>query len=434
VSISIQRLVPLGQLVWLLVLIGAVSDVSRVAAEDANSPANSAWTQWRGSQGTGISEANDLPVQWDESHLIWTAELDGRGQSSPIAWGNRIFLTTASKGGHECAVVCIDRESGQQLWKADIPNDEPEKIHGMNTWATPTCACDGQLVVASFGDAGLHCYDLDGTRRWSVELGKFSRSGWGSGSSPVILDDLVIQTCDADNVSFLVGINKYNGQEVWRTPRPELRSFSTPVLIDTGKRKELVLNGSAGIHAYDPSQGNLLWFCSGGSGRGTPTVVPGAGLVIAISGRRRGAGDMMAVRPGGSGDVTTTQLVWSVARGSGRDLPSPIVVGDYLFTVDLRPGLATCYHTATGKELWKKRLRGNFSASPIAAGGLIYVLSESGETTVIKPERQYHEIARNRLSADDEEIFRASLMPYEGRIFCRSDRRLYCVGKFPVSK
>ena len=425
-SINFKRTLSPTKFLWLVVLIATVGVASPAAASDGNSPANSTWGQWRGPQGTGISDDNDLPIEWDDSNVVWTTELEGRGQSSPIAWGDRIFLTTASNQGRDCAVVCIDLNSGQRLWNQKVVNDPPEKIHRMNTWATPTCACDGQSVVASFGNAGLHCYDLDGKHRWSKDLGQFERSGWGSGSSPVIVGDLVIQTCDADNVSFLVGINKGDGQEVWRTPRPELRSFSTPLLIDTGQRQELVLNGGAGMHAYDPSDGDLLWFCQGGSGRGTPTVVSGAGLVIAISGRRRGAGDMMAVRPGGTGDVTT-QLEWSAARGSGRDLPSPIIVGDYLFAVDLRPGLATCYQTATGKQLWRKRLAGNFSASPIAAGGLIYALNEVGETTVIKPGPRYQEISVNRLRTAEDEVFRASLMPYHGRLFCRSDKRLYCI-------
>ena len=139
---------------------------------------------------------------------------------------------------------------------------------------------------------------------------------------------------------------------------------------------------------------------------------------------------MMAVRPGGAGDITTTHRVWQIKRG-GRDLPSPLVVGDYLFTVNLRPGIATCYEVATGKELWKRRLVGNFSASPIAAAGLIYVVNESGETFVIKPGPQYDEVARNRLDADDDEVFRASPMPYDGHLFLRSDKRLYCIGKSP---
>ena len=405
-----------------------VGEFRPAAANADDVSAASAWGQWRGPLGTGVS-AHGVPVQWDNEDVLWTTELQGRGQSSPVAWGDRIFLTTASKDGHDCAVVCIDAGSGEQLWRADVENETPEKIHGMNTWATPTCACDGQLVVASFGNAGLHCYDMDGNHRWSKDLGKFERSGWGSGSSPVMVDNLVIQACDADNVSFLVAINKADGQEIWRTTRPEMRSFSTPILIDAGGRRELVINGHSGMHAYDPSKGDLLWHCSGGSGRGTPTVVSGAGLVIAISGRRRGVGDMMAVRPGGSGDVTKTGLAWSVARGSGRDLPSPIVVGDYLLAVDLRPGLATCYEAARGYELWKKRLPGQYSASPIAAGGLVYALNESGETTVIKPGPRYQQIAANEFEVRDDEVFRASLMPYNGRIFCRSDKRLYCIGK-----
>lgn len=207
---------------------------------------------------------------------------------------------------------------------------------------------------------------------------------------------MVIQTCDADNVAFLVALNAHDGEEVWRTSRATNRSFSTPVLMDTDHRQELVLNGHFGPAAYDPLSGRELWSCTGGSGRGTPTVVSAQGMAIVISGRSRGDGDMMAIRLGGEGDVTETHRVWNIERG-GRDLPSPIVVEDYLVTVNIRPGLATCYEVATGKELWKHRLQGKFSSSPIAVKGLVYVLTESGETYVIEPGPRYREVARNRI-------------------------------------
>ncbi len=404
---------------------GSAGELAKAVASTGS---GQTWAQWRGPYGTGHSNERDLPVSWNDDNVRWIAELGGRGQSSPIVWQDRIFLTIASQDGYDCAILAIDRKGGKELWKTPVRNETPEKLHSMNTWATPTCACDGEVVVASFGDGGLHCCDLSGKNLWSHDLGKFDRRGWGSGSSPVIVGDLVILTCDADNSAFMVAFNKTSGKEIWRTERPNNRSFSTPLLIDTGKRKELVVNGHAGIHAYNPANGELLWYCLGGTGRGTPTVVTGNGMVIVVSGRSGRDGDLMAIEPGGSGDVAKTHLKWSKKRG-GRDLPSPIVVGDYLFIVNLRPGIATCYDVKSGEQLWQQRMGGSFSASPIAVDGLIYVLSEAGETTVIKPGKKYDEVARNRLPSEKDEIFRACLMPYDGRIYCRSDRRLFCIGK-----
>ena len=386
------------------------------------------WPQWRGPKGTGHSQEHDLPVHWDAAHVVWSTPLTGRGHSSPVAWGDRLFLTVAAADGSRRSVVCHDVRTGQLLWEQAASSGEPEMIHAMNSWATPTCATDGRRVVAFFGDGGLDCFDLDGKPLWSRDLGSFETAGWGMASSPVLVGELVIQTCDGDNLAFVAAFDKQTGQEVWRTERPAMRSFSTPVLIDTPQRRELVINAHDGMRAYDPTTGSELWYVTGASGRGTPSVVPGAGLVLSLSGRSQGESDLMAVRPGGTGDVTASGLAWQAKRG-GRDLPSPIVVDDYLCTVNLRPGIAACYEVATGRELWKQRLTGNFSASPIAVDGLVYLLNESGETYVVKPDREYREVARNRLDAADDEVFRASPMPYAGRLFLRSDKRLYCIGK-----
>jgi len=394
---------------------------------------DSQWPGWRGPDGAGHSDETGLPVAWDAKNVVWTTQLKGRGQSSPIAWQDRIFLTTATERGARREVVCIDRKNGHVLWERVAWTGEPEGIHSMNSWASPTCATDGQRVVACFGNGGLHCYDLNGNILWSRDLGRFENANWGFGSSPIIVENLVIQACDADNDAFLVAIDKQSGAEVWRTPRPKSRSFSTPLLINTGARRELVINGHSGMRSYDPSTGKELWFCTGGSGRGTPTVVTGRGLVIVLSGRTRGDGDLMAFRPGGSGDVTVTHNAWHVRRG-GRDLPSPIVVDDFLIVANLRTGIGSCYDVTTGKLHWKNRLHGRFSASPIETGGLVYILSESGETIVIKPDREYREVARSRLNAEDDEVFRTSLMPYAGHIFCRSDKRLYCIGNGTSAK
>jgi outer membrane protein assembly factor BamB len=237
----------------------------------------------------------------------------------------------------------------------------------------------------------------------------------------------VIQNCDAENDAFVVAVDKRTGATVWKTPRevPERGGWSTPVLIKAGGRDELVLNGAKEVTAYDPATGKPLWSCKSFVGRGEPTATLGNGLLYIVSGLR---GDMYVVRPGGSGDVTKTHMVWHAPRRGGRDQPSPIVIGKYVLVADMT-GITTCYEGDTGKELWKERLNGKFSSSPIAAGGLAYFQDEAGVTSVIEPGPKMKLVARNELPASDDEIFRASLTPAAGQMFSRSDQMLYCIGR-----
>ncbi len=382
------------------------------------------WPQWRGPQGNGHT-SQKLPLNWSENDVAWKVHLPGVGQSSPIVWGDRIFLTSAADGGSQRILFCIDGRQGKIVWQQTVWTGSPEKTHVMNNRASATCATDGERVVAFFGKGGLHCYSLEGDLLWSRELGEFA-GPWGTAASPIIVGDLVIQNCDADDEAYLIAVDKQTGKTVWKTPRLATRGWSTPILVDSDKRQELVLNGHEGMHGYDPQTGKELWFCKMDRGRGTPTVAQYKDLLIAVSGR---PGDMVATKGGGSGLVNSSHEVWRTSRRGGRDLPSPIVVGDDLVVFSLRPGMAACYDAATGKERHRIRLEGNFSASPIVSQGLIYIPNEAGEIFVIRAGSQLEVVARNPSLASGEEIFRASLTPYEGRILCRSDRVLYCIGK-----
>jgi outer membrane protein assembly factor BamB len=301
----------------------------------------------------------------------------------------------------------------------------PEKSHAMNGWASPTCATDGERVVAFFGRGGLHCYTVEGKPLWSRDLGPFA-GPWGTAASPVLVGDLVIQNGDAEDDAFLLALDKRTGRTVWRTPRevPECGGWSTPVLVTAGGRPELVLNGAKAVIAYDPATGRPLWSCRSFNGRGEPTATPGHGLLFLVNGLQ---GDLYAVRPGGDGDVTQTHMAWHTPRRGGRDQPSPIVVGDYLVVANM-DGIATCYEAATGKERWKERLEGKFSSSPVAAGGRAYFQNEAGVTFVLEPGPAKKLVARNDLGAGPDEVFRASLTPSGGQFFSRSDRALYCIG------
>lgn len=402
-----------------IVALGCFSLCTNATSADAN------WPRWRGADGTGISTEAELPVTWSSEDVAWKTSLPGVGQSSPIVWGDRIFLTSALDGGRERQVLCVSRDTGEILWTHTAWTGDPEVTHKMNNRASSTCACDGEHVVAFFGRGGLHCYDLSGELLWSRDLGAFE-GPWGTGASPIIVGDLVVQNCDADDKSYLLAVDKRTGKDVWKTERFTVRGWSTPILIEAGGRKELVINGHTGINAYDPATGKELWFCKGDRGRGTPTVARYNDIVIAVSGR---PGAMFAVRTGGNGAVNETHEVWRTQRRGGRDLPSPIVVGDYLVVASLNPGIISCYEAGTGKLVDKIRVDGNFSASPFAANGLIYLPNEAGKTFVLRAGRKLEVVATNSIDPADNEVFRASLTPSRGQILSRSDRVLYCIGK-----
>ncbi len=406
------RLLP----VWTVLLL--------VASQAVNLAAETNWTRWRGPQGNGHTDQK-LPVQWSEQDVVWRTDLPGRGQSSPVVWGDRIFLTAALEDGRERVVLCLNRKDGRILWQKTAWTGSPEKTHAMNPWASATCATDGQRVVAFFGKGGLHCYDMEGNKLWSRDLGSFE-GPWGTAASPIIVGDLVIQNCDADETAYLLGVDKQTGADVWRTPREAVRGWSTPIVVENNGRTELVVNGHVGINAYDPQSGKELWFCKGSTGRGTPTLAAYKDILISVCGR---PGEMVAVRGGGQGDVSGTHEAWRTARRGGRDLPSPTVVGDHLMVLSFRPGIASCYDAASGNELWKERLAGEFSASPIVANGMLFIPNEQGETFVIRPGEKLDVVARNRVNSKPEEIFRASLAPSDGQLLLRSDRALYCIGK-----
>ena len=382
------------------------------------------WSSFRGPLGTGLS-SQSLPTKWNEKSIAWRAEIEGSGQSSAVNWGNKIFLTSAKDNGLTRLVLCLDASNGKVLWKKTIEVDAPEQSHKMNSWATPSCATDGERVVAFFGKGGLHCFDLDGKPLWSrIDLGSFP-GNWGIAASPLILDGKVIQNCDAEGNSYLLAVDKKTGETVWITPRKSTPKggWSTPILIDTGKRKELVLNGEFGVQAYDPETGKDYWFCKSFNGRGSPVPFFANNLVYVVNGQ---PGDLYVVKPGGEGDVTDTHMAYHAKRVGGRDLPSPVVVGNYLFVVSLS-GIATTYNALDGEIYYSERLGGSFSASPMVANGLAYLLSEAGETVGVRPGKTLDIVSRNNLGLSSEETFRAAISPIDGRLFLRSSKALYCI-------
>jgi outer membrane protein assembly factor BamB len=420
------------------------------AAPTTIEPPSSNWPRWRGPQENGHAADPKLPVKWTDADVAWKTSLPGDGQSTPIIWGDRIFLTSALGGGKERLVFAVDRRDGKLLWRQTAWKGEAaEPIHKMNGWASASCATDGEIVAAFFGrGGGLHVYTVDGKHLWSKELGHFE-SPWGVAACPILVDDMIVQNCDADLDGYIAAFDKRTGKVIWRTDRLSQfdaktkakrdtddaaattggkisnRGWSTPIVTTLGGRRELVLNGHEGVRAYDPATGKELWFCKSFAGRGEPTVTPAGELLCVVNGL---SGDFYAVKPGGSGDVTATHMAWHTPRKGGRDTPSPIVVGKFAIVTDMK-GIFTCYDVKDGHEYWKERVGGNFSGSPIANNGLVYFLDEDGRTVVIKPAESLQIVAENQLTSADDEIFRASPTPCDGQLFIRSTKVLYCIGK-----
>ena len=387
--------------------------------------AESNWPGWRGPEANGHSREAGLPHQWTKESVTWKIKLVGRGHSSPTIWGQRIFLSSALHDGQQRIVMCIDRNDGNLVWQQTAWTGQPEPVHRMNSWASASCATDGHRVYAFFGrGGGLHCYTVDGKLVWSRDLGPFA-GPWGTAASPLLVGNMVVQNCDAQEDAYIIALDKETGEPLWRTDRPDHRGWSSPILVRTAERDEIVVNGHAGVSAYDPATGKLLWFCQCPRGRGTPTVTAADGLVLAVNGLS--GGGVYCVAPGGDGDVTESMRLWFTDRRA-RDLPSPIVIGETLLVATLRGSIVTAYALQDGKELWRKRIGGQVFSSPTVYDGLAFFINEAGETTVIDPTSESKIVANNTVGAADDEIFRASITPRDGQVFLRSDQYLYCVG------
>lgn len=414
------------------------------------------WPQWRGPDGSGISTEKNLPADWSPTRNIkWKTPIGGRGHSSPIVWGNHIFLTTAIEGDvvpgakavthlsdgkvflhpdsigadhkHAFKVIAVDRNSGKILWEATAWTGTPyDNRHRKSSYAASTPATDGKLVYAFFGTEGLYAYDFDGRLAWKADLGKLGTVGMGTGTSPILFENLVIVQCDEDNgeTSFIVALDKRTGKEVWRTPRKVQVSWSTPLLVHTAKRAELVTSGTEFVIAYDPATGKELWRHKGVESNAIPSPVANTDMVFLVAGFP--AKIAMAIKLGGSGDLTgTPNTPWTYAKGTAY-VPSPILYGDYLYLTTDR-GILTCLDAKTGEvkyEGGRIPIPATFTASPVAFEGKILLTSEDGDTFVIKAGPKHEVLATNSIG----EAVYASPAIADGSIFIRGEKNLYRIG------
>jgi outer membrane protein assembly factor BamB len=435
-----------------LALIAAVS--LGIAATGSSSAGN--WPQWRGPDGSGISTEKNLPAEWSTTKNIkWKTPIEGRGHSSPIVWGNKIFLTTAIEGEvvpgakaakhvldnkdfvhpdsvgankkHTFKVIAIDRNDGKVLWQSTAWEGTPyDDRHRKSSYAASTPATDGKLVYAYFGTEGLYAYDFNGKLAWKADLGKLGTVGMGTGTSPIIFENFVIVQCDEENgeASFIVALDKKTGKEAWRTPRKIQVSWSTPLLVKTAKRAELITSGTESIVSYDPATGKELWKHKGVESNAIPSPVANGEMVYVVAGFP--AKIAMAIRLGGSGDVTGTPNVpWQYTKGTAY-VPSPILYGDYLYLTTDR-GILTCIDAKTGEvkyEGGRIPIPATFTASPVAFEGKILMTSEDGDTFIVKAGPKHEIIGTNSVG---EPVY-ASPAIADGRIYIRGEKNIYCIG------
>lgn len=382
------------------------------------------WPVWRGPSGQGLATGTYPDVWSATENIVWKTPVPGRGNSSPIVWGDRIFFTTAHDGGRRVSLVAFRRADGKQLWETFAPEGRTGYAHQKNGHASATPATDGALVYAFFGSRGLAAFDFNGKLVWHQDLGEVDNYH-GSAGSPLLYKNRLILYQDFDGESFAAAFDTRTGRQVWRTARRARVGWGTPVAVRVGKTDEIVVSSQGSVIAYDPDTGKELWVCDGNSFEVIPTPVVGRGLVFAASGR---VGPTLAIRPGGRGNVTRTHLAWVSPKGSPF-VPSPIVVGDQLYTVNDMASIVTSFDAATGKVLWQGRLgvaqREGFSASPVATGDKVFFTNDQGDTFVLRAGPTFELLHTNRIG----ETTLASPALVDGRWYIRTDRSLFAIGK-----
>lgn len=383
------------------------------------------WPMFRGPNAQGIGIAAHPPVAFGENeNLRWKVAVPGEGNSSPVVWHDRVFLTTAEGGRSKPTgvVLAYRRSDGALLWRYEV-GTLSGRTHTKNGYASPSVACDGERVVAFFGSAGLFCLDLQGNFLWRKDLGPQEHE-YGVGSSPIIVGDSVIQLCDREQESFLVALNKKTGEEVWRTPRPTVGCWTTPVIVNTGPDKQpiLVINGgdlgSVGrVAAYDPATGKELWFRDEIETLVTPVAVFARDVLISMSGRN---GPILALLLPQKESTQPPKLLWKLPRG-GPYIPSGLLYRNRLYIVSDARYLA-CYNPGNGSLIWRTSLNGTFTSSLVAADGRIYAVNERGTVFVVSAADEYRLLKENRIGG------RCLATPalVEDDLILRTDRFLYC--------
>ena len=416
------------------------------------------WPGWRGADGSGVAAAADYAVEWGpDKNIAWKTPVEGRGHSSPVIWGNYLFITTAVRGGpsghtapdhlgydlkpgyrnpdseeagynYTLKVLAFDSRTGKPLWeKTAYDGVMWDDRHRNNTYASNTIATDGKLLYAFFEAPGLYAYDFTGKLVWKASLGNIAKGGMGPGVSPLLFENLVILQVDQEMGagSAIVALDKATGKQVWRTERATRRTWGTPIIVKAGDRLELMATGAEMIAGYDPRTGKELWRANGLQNHPIPSAVQGHGMVYFSAGYPRKR--IIAVRPGGNGDITgTDKVAWTYDKGTSY-VASPVLVGNYLYSM-IDNGAMTCLDALTGKLVYeggRPPLPANFRSSLAAFGEHILQTNEEGDTFVIKAGPKHEVLHTNSVG---ERVW-SSLAFARGTIYIRADKHLFAIRK-----
>ncbi len=427
-------------------------------------PAGANWPSFRGTDASGVAEDQNLPDKWDGKsgeNVLWRTPIPGLAHSSPIVWGERIFITSAvssdpkatfkpglygdgdaseDRSPQKWTLFALDKKSGQILWQQVATEGVPrQKRHMKSTYASATPATDGRIVVAWFGSQGVYTYDLNGHLLWKVDLGRLNVGAydiptyeWGTASSPIIWNNLMILQCDNQDDSFLLALDAETGKQVWKTDREELPSWGTPTVGMTSSGPELVTNSPNFIRGYDPRTGKELWRLGHSSKITAPTPLYFGDQFLIASGRQPER-PIFAVKAGSRGDLTLPEgktsndaVAWS-RTGRGSYMPTPLLYKGLLYVLN-NNGLFDCYDWKTGEEIYRQRLPvvgSGFSASPVAADGKIYLSNEDGDMLVIAAGRKFEVLGTNSMG----ELLMATPALSEGVMYVRSAQSLSAVGR-----
>ena len=410
------------------------------------------WPQWRGPLGTGVAPNADPPIEWSETKNVrWKMALPGKGHSTPIVWGDRIYLTTAIPFGdklppkhstapgthdgvpvtqrHEFAVIAVNRRDGKVLWQKTAVRKLPhEGGHYTGSLASNSCVTDGERIFAFFGSHGLHCFDKHGTLKWQKEFGEMqTKHGHGESSSPALFGDTLVINWDHDAKSFVVAFDKRTGRQLWRKDRDEETSWSSPIIVEQDDKPLLIVAGTNRVRGYDLATGDVVWQCGGLSSNIVATPVAAEGMVFVGSSYEKKA--LLAIRMDGArGDITgTPRVAWSRSRGTPY-VPSPLLYGDSLYYLTHYQGIITRVNARTGEDQpGPIRLGGleNIYASPVAGGRRVYISDLDGKTIVLSHEDKPRVLSLNHL----DDVFAASAAIVGRELFLRGERHLYCIAE-----
>ncbi|MBM4018030.1 MAG: serine/threonine protein kinase [Planctomycetes bacterium] len=381
------------------------------------------WPAWRGPRGDGTSSETLVPLAWSASeNIAWKARVPGKGHSSPVVWGDRVFVTTCEEQQQTRELLCFDAASGRLVWRRVVLTAPLEKKNNLNSYASGTPATDGRRVWATFLEyprVQVACYDFEGKELWRRSPGEF-HSMHGYCSSLLPYKDMVILNADQDAEAYIAAFDGATGRERWRIDRPNrTRSYVPPVVFEAAGKRQMVLAGSKCVASYDPDTGRQHWIVDGPTDQFVASAVFAEGLFFITGGYP--SLHLIAIRPDGSGNVTESHVAWH-ERKSPAYVPSPIAAGPHFFVVS-DAGTASCLEARTGRYLWSEKLGRHHSASPVSAAGRLYFLDDDGQMFVVRAAGKFEVLAKNALG----EQCRASPAISRGRLFIRGAENLYCI-------